>query len=183
MCMEYVNGNIELCYDVKHIDGGKVGAYLNPFDEIAVDRNARGELVTPKFWAVVRVNIIGTADEKKKLNNPIERGARLGFRLNLTKCCTQKSGENNSVVLNMFELDLSKIKLNHACFSYVNHTQLVEVPSLCLPGDHGGYAVKLVVREMEPGEDLSTMRASGSFTVQAIASLHFKPRRESLTEA
>lgn len=179
VCMQYVNGTVELCYNLQKLDSGAVGAYLNPFDEIAVDLDENGYLSTPPFWAVVRTNVIGSASDTgdpKTSVSPIGRGVTLGFRLNLTKCCPAVDGKNNSLVLGMFALDMEKVKKNQACFSYVNHTQLVEIPPLKLPGDHGGYVVKLVVREMKPGEDLEKMRNSRDFSVQAMTSLYFKRR-------
>lgn len=173
VCMKYVNGTIELCNDLQTLDSGSVGAYLNPFTEIAVDTDAEGRILTPHFWAIVRVNIIGTVAEEDKKDNPLHRGDTLGFRLNLTKCCAPGYRGPNTTVLGMFELDLGKIRKNQACFPYVNHTQLVKVPPMILPGDHGGYAVKLVVRVMKGGERLEDLRDSNDFGVQSVASLYF----------
>lgn len=180
VCMKYVNGTVELCYNLQKLDSGAVGAYLNPFDEIAVDMDENGYLSTPPFWAVVRINVIGSpsdkGDDPEHSVSPIGRKVRLGFRLNLTKCFPSADGKNNSFVLGMFDLDLAKVKKNQACFPYVNYTQHVEIPPLKLPGDHGGYVVKLVVREMKPGENLEEMRNSSDFSVQAMTSLYFRRR-------
>lgn len=187
VCMRYVNGTVELCYDVQKLDNGEVGAYLNPFDEIGVDVSADGRFfLTPPFWAVVRINVIGTAseDEWEQKNNPINKnnGVTLGFRLNLTKCCKTTPGENNSRVLDMFTLDLGDKKLrNQACYPYVNHVQLVRVPALRLPVNHDRYAVKLVVREMVANEKIAGMEDSDDFSVQAMAPLCLKPRRDTVS--
>lgn len=182
VCMKYVNGTVELCYDLQRLDGGAVGAYLNPFDEISVDTDEKGNLLTPPFWAVARVCVIGTTDEEKKRENPVHQKATLGFRLNLTKCCTPGAPGPNTRVLSMFTLDLANVRMNQACFPYVNHTQLVKVPPLKLPGDHGGYAVKLVVRVMKPGEKLEDLKDSNDFSVQAVSSLYFKRKNYTLAQ-
>lgn len=179
MSFSCINAAIELYLDVVELENGSIGAYLNPFDEILADVDNEGHIITHPFWVVVRFNILGGLTESERTENFLSQGAVLGFRLNLTKNIQLDNLiRNNSRVLDMFELDLKKIRVKQSCRPYTKYTRLIKVPSLKLPGDCCDYDVKLVAREMKPGENLEDMRDSGDFAVQSMTSLLFKPRKE-----
>lgn len=165
MCMKYINANA-MCFKSLTMNDGKIISYNAPFTGIRANRDAE-ELTIENFIIVTAINILGTNNEDKKIENPLEQGETIEFIIRLTKC--DRIEENRiGVDLDKFSLDLQKMKennqINTACFDFLDYTRIINVKSLSLPGGTGKYVIKILTKRKSEDE----------YSVQAMTPLEIQ---------
>lgn len=191
MCMEYVNATVEACKVIRTSlsDGNETdcednrplkskmdGVYLVPFQLMEAEVNENRRRVLPEFRAVVRVNVMGSANGKS--SSPVDTGEILMFRLNLTHF-TEDPKERKTEIVGMFEVDPKKISLCEACVPFVNSIYYTDVPRRILPEGNGEYVLKLLVRKKKDGEELVDFKTrNDGFVIKSMAKLHFWTKDE-----
>lgn len=191
MCMEYVNATVEACTveETSPVSRSEAacegrgtlrsrmdGKYLVPFQLMEVEVGENGRRILPGFRAIVRVNIMGSADGKS--TSPVDTGTPLMFRLNLTHY-TDEPKDRETVVVGMFEVVPEKEKLCQACVPFMNSIYSADIPQIPLAEGEGDYVLKLLVRKKRPNEQLEDFKESNEgFVIKSMTKLHFWTKEE-----
>lgn len=145
MCMKYINVNVQ-CFE--SVSNSILGLGRTTFSSMigsVKSKEKHGKYIVDDFNVVTFVNIRGTKDAKNP-ENPLDSGKKMCFRVRLTKL-DEKEENQLSYDLKDFEIDLSDKKLiHHACFDYVERTEIVKVEDLVLESQ-GAYVIKVLVKD------------------------------------
>lgn len=154
MCMKYVN-TIANCYESIELNANnQIVKYINPFDCIYAKADGNRLYIGP-FVIGTTINILGTSDEEKKKENPLEQNIKLDFKIRLTKC---DPNETNRACLDLetIEIDLSNNDAKHmACFSYATYNMANQISRLYLDdtAGKGKYVIKVLVKRHDEPDD------------------------------
>lgn len=162
MCMKYVN-TITNCFKSVSKENNCIVSFNAPFESI-IATIKDGQSSINDFVVLTLVNILGTGDESKIVDNPLSNKKTIDFIIRLTKC---DANEENRIGydLDRFSINLAdmdeKKQIDHACFEFFNYTRMTNVDHIPLQGGVGKYVIKVLIKDSEQEE----------YTIQSMTKL------------
>lgn len=162
MCKTYVNASARCYKSITSIDNN-VMSYDIPFTSIRHD-NEGDQIVISRFSIVTCIDFLGTGNEDRKNENPLESRRTLDFIIRLTKCSNDER-RRIGYDLDSFSINLAEMyeteQIGTACFDYLNYTRTTNVDKIDLPMGLGKYVIKVLIKDSE----------DENYTIQSMSQL------------
>uniref|UniRef100_UPI0040575765 hypothetical protein n=1 Tax=Agathobacter sp. TaxID=2021311 RepID=UPI0040575765 len=157
--MKYLNATVS-CYKSITTEQTNIVSFNAPFNSIKAQNNDTS-LQINDFSIVTQINFVGTNNDARKKDNPLEQQATIDFIIRLTKCSKTPQGYD----LDSFSINLKEMyeqhQVEHACFDFLNYTRITNINQILLQEGTGRYVIKILVKKSTEKE----------FSIQSISQL------------
>ena len=162
MCMKYLDANL-MCYKSISRYDNKILSLNAPFNSISIVNENNNKKLIKDFSIFLQMNFLGTNNDSLKLSNPLVQKEKIDVLIRLTKC-SKEPEERLGTDIDYFQIDLSSIDTEIACFEYCNYSKVIDVDSIELPFGAGKYVIKILVKKEQEEK----------YTIQSMSTLIIK---------